>query len=91
MHHAAHASSPANQADAQHAAAKPHTASSSSTPLQRLLLNARVTDAAKAAWGGIVAAGDTVIDATCGNGHDTLELARLVGPSGRVIAMDIQV
>ncbi len=31
------------------------------------------------------------VDATCGNGHDTLELARLVGPSGCVVALDIQV
>ncbi len=34
--------------------------------------------------------GDTVIDATCGNGQDTLFLARLVGCSGRVMAFDIQ-
>lgn len=34
--------------------------------------------------------GDTAIDATAGNGHDTLFLARLVGNSGRVLAFDIQ-
>jgi len=34
--------------------------------------------------------GDTVIDATCGNGHDTLFLARLVGREGRVWAFDLQ-
>ena len=34
--------------------------------------------------------GDTVIDGTMGNGHDTLALAKLVGPEGRVIAFDIQ-
>jgi SAM-dependent methyltransferase len=34
--------------------------------------------------------GDHVVDATCGNGHDTLLLAELVGPSGRVWAFDIQ-
>jgi SAM-dependent methyltransferase len=33
---------------------------------------------------------DHVIDATCGNGHDTLLLAELVGSSGRVWAFDIQ-
>lgn len=33
---------------------------------------------------------ETVIDATCGNGHDTLFLSRLVGDSGRVLAFDIQ-
>ncbi|WP_411825858.1 class I SAM-dependent methyltransferase [Luteolibacter sp. AS25] len=37
-----------------------------------------------------VQAGETVIDATCGNGHDTLFLARLVGSSGNVIATDVQ-
>jgi SAM-dependent methyltransferase len=34
--------------------------------------------------------GDRVADATCGNGHDTLFLARLVGESGKVWAFDIQ-
>lgn len=34
--------------------------------------------------------GDTVIDATCGNGNDALLLARLAGPAGRVWAFDIQ-
>jgi ubiquinone/menaquinone biosynthesis C-methylase UbiE len=33
--------------------------------------------------------GDRVVDATCGNGHDTLLLAGLVGPSGRVWSFDI--
>ncbi len=35
-------------------------------------------------------AGDTVIDATTGNGHDTLWLAQSVGPTGTVYAFDIQ-
>ncbi|WP_461182418.1 tRNA 5-(aminomethyl)-2-thiouridylate-methyltransferase MnmM [Virgibacillus kimchii] len=34
--------------------------------------------------------GDTVIDATCGNGHDTVFLSRLVGEEGHVLAIDIQ-
>lgn len=34
--------------------------------------------------------GDFVIDATCGNGHDTLRLAEAVSPGGRVLAVDIQ-
>ncbi len=34
--------------------------------------------------------GDRVADATCGNGHDTLLLARLVGPAGKVWAFDVQ-
>jgi len=39
---------------------------------------------------GFIGRGDLVIDATCGNGHDTLQLARLVGPHGKVLAFDIQ-
>lgn len=38
----------------------------------------------------IVKPGDFVVDATCGNGHDTFFLADLVGPTGRVLAMDVQ-
>ncbi|MCJ0933326.1 class I SAM-dependent methyltransferase [Virgibacillus halodenitrificans] len=34
--------------------------------------------------------GDTTIDATCGNGNDTLFLSRIVGTNGHVIACDIQ-
>lgn len=34
--------------------------------------------------------GDFVIDATAGNGYDTLFLARLVGDKGKVISFDIQ-
>ena len=34
--------------------------------------------------------GDTVIDATMGNGHDTLFLCELVGEEGKVIAFDVQ-
>lgn len=34
--------------------------------------------------------GETVVDATAGNGHDTLFLAELTGPEGRVLAFDIQ-
>jgi len=37
-----------------------------------------------------VQAGDTAIDATAGNGHDTLLLARLTAPGGKVFAFDIQ-
>lgn len=47
-------------------------------PLSHLLLRQRVRP------------GDRVVDATCGNGKDTLLLAGLVGPGGRVWAFDIQ-
>ena len=35
-------------------------------------------------------AGAQVVDATCGNGHDTVYCAKQVGPSGHVFALDIQ-
>jgi predicted methyltransferase len=38
----------------------------------------------------IVQAGDTVVDATMGNGHDTAFLAELVGSTGQVYAFDVQ-
>ena len=38
----------------------------------------------------VVSPGDAVVDATAGNGHDTVFLARLVGPSGQVHAFDVQ-
>lgn len=34
--------------------------------------------------------GDTVVDATAGNGHDTLFLAECVGENGKVLAFDVQ-
>lgn len=34
--------------------------------------------------------GDIVVDATCGNGNDTVFLAKLVGESGKVYGFDIQ-
>jgi len=39
---------------------------------------------------GAVKKGDRVIDATAGNGHDTLFLARRVGREGKVYSFDIQ-
>ena len=50
----------------------------------------RLTARAHAAVRAVVAAGDTVIDATAGNGRDTSFLAGVVGPTGRVFAFDIQ-
>ena len=38
----------------------------------------------------VVRPGDTVIDATLGNGHDACMLAELVGEGGHVIGFDIQ-
>lgn len=50
----------------------------------------RPTDLAQQILRGIISAGDIAIDATAGNGHDTLFLAEAVGPEGRVLAFDVQ-
>lgn len=44
-------------------------------------------------WKNVVRKGDIVVDATCGNGYDTLAMLRLIADDtrrGRVIAMDLQ-
>lgn len=38
----------------------------------------------------VIQPGDRVVDATMGNGHDTLTFCRLVGPEGAVYAFDVQ-
>lgn len=38
----------------------------------------------------ILQVGDFAMDATCGNGHDTVFLAQTVGATGHVLAIDIQ-
>ena len=38
----------------------------------------------------VIQKGDHVVDATMGNGHDTVFLAGLVGEAGKVYAFDIQ-
>ena len=38
----------------------------------------------------LILPGDTVVDATAGNGHDTLYLAQKVGQNGKVYAFDVQ-
>ncbi|NNC90490.1 MAG: class I SAM-dependent methyltransferase [Akkermansiaceae bacterium] len=50
----------------------------------------RVTRQAHEAVRAAVRPGETVIDATAGNGHDTCFLAECVGPGGSVIAIDVQ-
>lgn len=47
-------------------------------------------DLAHSYWERIVQPGDLVIDATCGNGRDTLKLCQLALPKGHVYALDIQ-
>ena len=38
----------------------------------------------------LIRPGELVIDATAGNGHDTVFLAECVGPAGKVLAFDVQ-
>lgn len=49
-----------------------------------------IIELAHAFWRTLVQPGDLVIDATCGNGKDSLVLAQLVGESGVLIGLDIQ-
>ncbi len=55
-----------------------------STPLRRLFHDPRRV------LEGLVAPGDTAIDFGCGPGYFTLPLAEMVGPGGRVVAVDLQ-
>lgn len=50
----------------------------------------RLTTLAHRLVAGVLTPGDSAIDATAGNGGDTEHLARLVGSSGKVLAIDIQ-
>lgn len=49
-----------------------------------------LTAVAHQLWTKAVSPGDVVLDATAGNGHDTVFLSQLCGTDGRVIAIDIQ-
>ncbi|WP_433743876.1 class I SAM-dependent methyltransferase [Falsibacillus pallidus] len=50
----------------------------------------RVLPFARALLQQAVAEGDIAVDATIGNGHDTLFLSQLVGENGRVYGFDVQ-
>lgn len=54
------------------------------------VMTERPTAAAHGVVKEVVKPGDLVVDATAGNGHDTLFLAELVGEKGRVLAFDVQ-
>lgn len=59
-------------------------------PQTQAPLMTRLTDQAHALIADVLQAGETAIDATAGNGHDTRFLCETVGPSGHVYAIDIQ-
>ncbi|XP_038902809.1 putative rRNA methylase YtqB isoform X2 [Benincasa hispida] len=53
----------------------------------------RATEVAHSVWKHVVRKGDTVVDATCGNGYDTRAMVKMVADesgSARVYAMDVQ-
>ncbi|BFG41097.1 hypothetical protein CerSpe_273710 [Prunus speciosa] len=53
----------------------------------------RATEVSHLVWKRVVQKGDTVIDATCGNGHDTLAMLKMVADEsckGSVYGLDIQ-
>ncbi|CAK9199528.1 unnamed protein product [Sphagnum troendelagicum] len=57
------------------------------------LEGAKITSVAHGVWRRVVKPGDTVVDATCGNGHDTLVLTNMVcipEVLGSVYALDVQ-
>lgn len=49
-----------------------------------------LVDQAHEILAAVIQAGDTVIDATVGNGYDTLFLAEAVGDTGKVLGFDVQ-
>jgi len=59
-----------------------------------LMGSGRVTTVSHKLWEKLVQPGDTVVDGTVGNGHDTLNLAKLAvtegGDAGRVVGFDVQ-
>ncbi|SDO12693.1 tRNA (mnm(5)s(2)U34)-methyltransferase [Alkalicoccus daliensis] len=50
----------------------------------------RILDFARELLAEAIPAGGTAIDATAGNGHDTLFLTSCTGPAGKVYSFDIQ-
>ena len=50
----------------------------------------RTTELAMSVTLAYINKGDTVVDATCGTGQDTIALAKAVGADGNVYAFDIQ-
>lgn len=50
----------------------------------------RLTETAHALAAEVIRPGGRAVDATAGNGHDTLFLAQAVGDGGKVLALDIQ-
>lgn len=50
----------------------------------------RLTEQVHQELGQRLGPGDSALDATAGNGHDALAMARRVGPRGQIVAVDLQ-
>lgn len=66
------------------------TRASVSTASTCLLKGVRLTSIAQQQWKEFARQGDVVVDATAGNGHDTLWLVDAVGASGQIHAFDTE-
>ncbi|MBT8036962.1 MAG: class I SAM-dependent methyltransferase [Verrucomicrobiae bacterium] len=58
--------------------------------MKQEIVEGSLLETAHALIDAVVHEGDVVVDATVGNGHDTLFLANCVGVGGRVIGFDLQ-
>ena len=65
-------------------------AGAASVRLAGVFPNERPTQTAHREVAAVLCPGDLAIDATAGNGHDTVFLAERVGDSGKVLAFDVQ-
>ncbi|KAI8105870.1 hypothetical protein M9434_000449 [Picochlorum sp. BPE23] len=72
------------------ASSQPENSGPDDALLKDLMKNSRLTHLAHQIWPISVRKGDVVCDATCGNGYDSVYLAKLVGPDGHLVAIDIQ-
>lgn len=86
-----------SQTAASSNAALPTQQQSSSSPEVPSILEllsthgARLTTAAQMVWAQVLQPGDVAVDATCGNGHDSLFMAQCIGSTGHLHAVDLQV
>lgn len=53
-------------------------------------VNLNLISLAHSLWKEILLPGDFAIDATCGNGYDTLALAKILDGKGKIVSYDIQ-
>ena len=58
--------------------------------IHKEVITGRLIDHAHKVIRAVVTKGDVVVDATLGNGYDTLFLAKCVGDTGKVIGFDVQ-